>query len=272
MEGLNVSQCDRIIISFTIYLIILKYVNSGFNTFNKLERNGIKTYNAYAKGYNKIRGIKDRSLCVKGNRNCILREMTIKMDELIKKIIPEILLKLYNHFKNGGMYCSQDKIKIGLLSSDEIEQYHSFFELQNNILQEADNTLIIGSPYLKYWFETQDEPRMIRFLRNTRYIKVSVILYNNMDENVQSGLEVCKNKFSDRFCYKIISESSSISYIFYKFKIGNRIYSRCIVGFQKTNYIDRPFIEFVSRQGEECKFVNSIVSRHNDVINNRNKF
>lgn len=188
------------------------------------------------------------------------------MNILFEKIgdgIALILLRIYGHFKDGGMYCSQRKIKIGLLSSDEIEQYHSFFELQNNILQAEGNTLIIGSPHLKYWFETKDEPRMIRLLRNTRHIKVSVILYNNMDENVQSGLEVCKNEFFNRFCYKIISESSSISYIFYKFKIGNRTYSRCIVGFQETNYIDRPFIEFVSQQGEECEFVNSIVSNHN---------
>ena len=92
------------------------------------------------------------------------------MNELIEKIIDGIVLiltKIYGRFKNGKMYCSQEKLKIGLLSSDEIEQYHSFFWIQSNILQEEGNILIIGSPHLKYWFETQNEPRMIRFLRNT---------------------------------------------------------------------------------------------------------
>ncbi len=42
--------------SFTISLIALK--GSGFATLNDLERNAIKTYNAYAKGYNKTRGNK----------------------------------------------------------------------------------------------------------------------------------------------------------------------------------------------------------------------
>lgn len=40
--------------SFTITMIALE--NSGFDTLNELERNTIKTYNAYSKGYNKTRG------------------------------------------------------------------------------------------------------------------------------------------------------------------------------------------------------------------------
>ena len=39
---------------FTIKMIELK--GSGFKTLNELERSAIKTYNAYAKGYNKTRG------------------------------------------------------------------------------------------------------------------------------------------------------------------------------------------------------------------------
>lgn len=41
---------------FTIKMIALE--NSGFNTLNELERNTIKTYDAYSKGYNKTRGNK----------------------------------------------------------------------------------------------------------------------------------------------------------------------------------------------------------------------
>lgn len=41
---------------FTIKMIKLQ--NSGFRTLNELERNTIKTYNAYSKGYNKTRGNK----------------------------------------------------------------------------------------------------------------------------------------------------------------------------------------------------------------------
>ena len=44
-----------------------------------------------------------------------------------------------------------------------------------------------------------------------------------MDENVQSGLEVCKNEFANRFFYKIIGESSSISYIFINLKLKKNI-------------------------------------------------
>ena len=40
--------------SFTIKMISLE--NSGFPSLNDLERNTIKTYNAYATGYNKTRG------------------------------------------------------------------------------------------------------------------------------------------------------------------------------------------------------------------------
>lgn len=42
--------------NFVIKMIELE--KSGFNTLNELERNTIKTYNAYAKGYNKTRGNK----------------------------------------------------------------------------------------------------------------------------------------------------------------------------------------------------------------------
>lgn len=191
------------------------------------------------------------------------------MDELIERLVDAIvliLMKIFYCFKDGKKYCGQQKVKIGLLNSDEIEQYHSFFWLQNNILQEERNILIIGSPHLKYWFETQDEPRMIRFLRNTRYVKVSVILYGNMDEKVLSGLQICKNEFTNRFLYNIVDESSSISYIFYKFRIRKKVYSRCIVGFQKTNYTARPFIEFISRDGMECEFVKSIIFSHNKIF------
>ena len=41
---------------FTIKMIKLK--NSGFRTLNELERNTIKTYNAFSRGYNKTRGNK----------------------------------------------------------------------------------------------------------------------------------------------------------------------------------------------------------------------
>lgn len=33
---------------------------------------------------------------------------------------------------------------------------------------------------------------MIRFFRNTRHIKVGVILYSNMDEKVLNGLQICQ--------------------------------------------------------------------------------
>ena len=41
---------------FTIKMIALE--GSGFRTLNELERNTIKTYNAFSKGYNKTRGNK----------------------------------------------------------------------------------------------------------------------------------------------------------------------------------------------------------------------
>ena len=41
---------------FVIKMIALK--NSGFSTLNELERNTIKAYNSFAKGYNKTRGNK----------------------------------------------------------------------------------------------------------------------------------------------------------------------------------------------------------------------
>lgn len=41
---------------FTIRMIALKH--SGFKTLNELERNTIKTYDAYSNGYNKTRGNK----------------------------------------------------------------------------------------------------------------------------------------------------------------------------------------------------------------------
>lgn len=193
------------------------------------------------------------------------------MDDLIEKIVDtivQILMKICCRFKSKEIYCSKQTLELGLLNSDEIEQYHSFFLIQNNILQEERNVLIIGSPHLKYWFETMDEPRMIRFLRNTRHIKVRVILYGNVDDNgnVLSGLGVCKSEFENRFFYNVVDELSSISYIFYKFQIKKKIYSRCIVGYQKTNYTNRPFIEFVSHDGKECEFVRSIISSHNRVF------
>lgn len=93
-------------------------------------------------------------------------------------------------------------------------------------------------------------------------------MYDNKDtdEDVLDGLKICKDEFANRFFYKIVDESSSISYIYYKFKIKRRIYSRCIVGFQKTNYTARPFIEFVSREELECEFVKSILSSHNRIF------
>ena len=39
---------------------MIELEKSGFDTLNELERNTIKTYNAYARGYNKTKGTKDR--------------------------------------------------------------------------------------------------------------------------------------------------------------------------------------------------------------------
>lgn len=189
------------------------------------------------------------------------------MVDLIQQVIKLIVLlleKIYDRFWGYNLFCSPQKIKVGVIEPSGIENYHHMLYIQNNILQDKDNILIIGSPHLKYWFETIDEPRMLTLLRSTSCIKVSVNLYKSKynDENVINGLMLCKSKYEDRFFYKLIDESSSISYIYYWFKIKKKIYSRCIVGYQGTKYRDRPFIEFISQKGLECDFVKSILDSH----------
>lgn len=162
-------------------------------------------------------------------------------------------------------YCSPQKDIIGLLDFRRIEQYHSYHYIKSNILQEKESVLFIGSPHLEYWFETPDAPRMKDFLDSTKTVRVCVILYNGcngVQRNIQSGLDLCKNEYDKRFEYKITNETSNLSYIYYKFKNRNKTYSRCLIGFQSTEYADRPFIEFVNPIEFECQFVKSIVAAH----------
>lgn len=187
------------------------------------------------------------------------------MYEIFKDILLALAEKLIDFIPvpmKTRKYCSPKKERIGLLDSRKVEQYHSYHFIKDNILQEKESVLLIGSPHLKYWFETPDAPRMMDFLDSTKTAKVCVVLYNGNQSNIKSGLDLCQNKYSSRFDYRVVTETSSLSYIYYHFKNKNKIYSRCLVGYQGTEYTDRPFIEFVSPIESECQFVKSIVAAH----------
>lgn len=198
----------------------------------------------------------------------------------ILSLITETISKLRDYDKpysrrnrKNEMYCSPQRIKVGisnLISNEDcgkqyIEGYHSYSYIEEHIFNDENNTLIIGSPHLKYWFETEDDPRLLKIL-DSKVIKISVNLYKSdsekVDEKILHNLEFCKNKYGSKFSYYIIDEPSSVSYIFYNFKIRRKMYSRCLVGFQKTKYRKRPFLEFVSEAGSECSFVKAILASH----------
>ena len=198
----------------------------------------------------------------------------------ILSLLIETMCKLRDYDKPSSRrnrknekYCSPRRIKVGIsdLINDEgcktqyIEGYHSYSYIEDHIFNDENNTLIIGSPHLKYWFETEDDPRLLKIL-DSKVIKISVNLYKcdseEVDEKIKHNLEFCKSKYGSKFSYHIINEPTSISYIFYNFKIKRKLYSRCLVGFQKTKYRERPFLEFVSEADSECSFVKSILTSH----------
>lgn len=188
-----------------------------------------------------------------------------KFVEIVVDFIVEIVVSLFKSLKKGGYFCFPVTDMVGFAESRTIEMYHPFVFIQENVWQDSSNTLYIGSPYLKYWFETADEPRMLNLLNNTHKFKVSVNYYNDVvPENkiIIEGLETCKQRFPERFQYSIIKRYSSISYIEYKFMVKNQIHYRCIVGFQDTMYSERPFLEFVGKDDHKPGFVREIIESH----------
>ena len=191
------------------------------------------------------------------------------MDILLEKVsdfIILLLMKLIQLFGGKNLFSSPKTIETGVLGPGEVEIYHSLSYVQQHIWQDERNTLIIGSPHMKYWFETADEPRMLDFLKNTISLKVSVCYYqgpqSTASDLISRGMSICKEKFPERFSFVLSEKTTSISYIAYKFQDKKRLYSRCLVGFQEANYRARPFIEFVEKEGDQSDFVEAIMDFH----------
>lgn len=158
---------------------------------------------------------------------------------------------------------------------NDIEEKHNFINICNYCHNDSANTIYIGSPYLRYWFETEDNCRAKRFLEETKKCCVSVILYTpikNYNEKLNNQ-EIVKNQiievsklYSDRFKYAFVEMNSSISYIIYDFDFQGNIWQRALIGLQNTKYDKRPFIEYTFPKGNQVPIINTIICDHNKIL------
>ncbi|MDR3688330.1 MAG: DUF4062 domain-containing protein [Fimbriimonas sp.] len=158
----------------------------------------------------------------------------------------------------------------------DIEEHHNYSIVMKSVIDEPGGCLRIGSPFLRYWFDVHDDNRMARLLRGTKNFRVSVLFFSNKglpdydakhSTLIRKQLERTVETFPDRFEFKHLLRCSDLSYIVYEFHSEQKVkQSRCLVGYQNTRYIDRPFIEFVSNPDSLSPFVQSILWGHDQAF------
>lgn len=209
----------------------------------------------------------------------ILYSLKRTLDESIDDLIP-LLESFKIHQKTGILPpVLPTQLIIGSGDKHDLEAHHSFACILDNLIDDNENSLLIGSPFLRYWFDGTKNPRMAKLLEKSNHTVIKVALFSqeesrlNDDEykQITKQMEQFSSSFPSRFYYRITDEYSELSYIIYDIKhpeirTNGQRWQKAIVGYQKTNYDERPFIELNYEKEKIEPFIRVLKDNHESLF------
>jgi Domain of unknown function (DUF4062) len=137
----------------------------------------------------------------------------------------------------------------------DVEKSHSVAAITGMLWDKPKSILRLGSPYLRYWIESSEDPRLRWLMEHTKHIRVQVALFEvngrrprNYEQNRSVIAQQCRaiaRAFPARLEFKMSKRASDLSYIIYPLQESNGATSRAMIGIQTQIYNERPFMELV---------------------------
>jgi hypothetical protein len=159
---------------------------------------------------------------------------------------------------------------------NELEGSHNYYRIESYIRTDLpDNVLIIGSPYLRYWFDSSDSSRMERILVELPELSAEVVLFtptgsgsaqsSSQRESTITAMENVEQRFPKRLKCGSTDTQTDVSYISYTMipEGASMRMRRLLVGLQFAPYSERPFFELVSPIDEPDHVSAAIMAFHN---------
>ena len=169
----------------------------------------------------------------------------------------------------------ESRVLVAATGTDaELEGNHNFYQIEKYLRTNAGSKeLLIGSPYLRYWLESQD-PRLDRILQRNPDLRAEVVLFERT-EDVQPETTTERQRFSDRLdmiqaehgdrvTSHVTVTKTDLSYVTYTFRQDpdSPLLRRLLVGLQFLPYVQRPFIELVTVDSEPDEVTAGILAFH----------
>lgn len=167
----------------------------------------------------------------------------------------------------------------GTGSQNELEGSHNYYRIETFINTDPiGNTLIIGSPFLRYWFESPDGCRLERMLTDLPDLKAEVVLFSPTGSgSTQSPTERAdlhdlmskvQSRFPERLRFTVTDIQTDISYITYTIipEGSEHRMRRLLVGLQISLYAHRPFFELLSPLDEPDHVTQAVMAFHETTL------
>jgi hypothetical protein len=159
----------------------------------------------------------------------------------------------------------------------DVEKSHNFTTIREMLLDQPKATLQLGSPYLRYWIDPVNAPRLRWLLENTKKIRMQVVLFERTDRSTKQYRESraaiarqCRfiaREHPRRLTFKECKRATDLSYIVYPLRETNGATCRAMIGVQTKAYDKRPFLEMVYSSASPPPLVLAVQAFHNENLN-----
>jgi hypothetical protein len=156
----------------------------------------------------------------------------------------------------------------------DVEKSHSVAAVAGMLWDKPRSLLCLGSPYLRYWTESPDAPRLRWLMEKTKYIQVQIVLFEvnvrrtrSYDADRTRISQQCRSiarDFPKRLDFKISKRASDLSYIVYPLGESDGGTSRAMIGLQTPAYDKRPFVEIVYTSTHPPPLVLAVQTLHGE--------
>jgi Domain of unknown function (DUF4062) len=137
----------------------------------------------------------------------------------------------------------------------DVERSHNVSAVAGMLWDRTKSVLRLGSPYLRYWIDSQESPRLRWLLDPTKNIRVEVALfeingrrtatYETQRSAIAKQCRAIARDYPKRLHFKRSTRASDLSYIIYPLNESKGATSRAMIGIQTRAYVQRPFVELV---------------------------
>ncbi len=168
-------------------------------------------------------------------------------------------------------------ITVGTGVLHDLEDRHNYVRIAEFVKTAGRAQVLLGSPYLRYWLESQGRCRLERLLEDVPDLSAEVVLFkrNNTpgarSDNDYLELAERLNDLERRYPRRLASIVSQLtldlSYVTYEFQPTTAtVLRRMLVGFQIAEYAERPFLEIISEPTAADPVTKTILDFHTNVM------